>query len=612
VQVEHRRDIDGLRSLAVLAVILFHAKVPYFDGGFLGVDIFFVISGFLITKIICGELENRNFSILRFYERRARRILPALFFVILISLAVFYLVLIPDDLKMLGQSVVATIAFSNNVLLYMTSGYFEPSVDLKPMAHTWSLGVEEQYYFLVPLALIGAHKFGGRKGVISVLSLLTLISLVFTIWISRENKNFNFFLLFSRFWELGAGSLAALTIASVSSLNQRNKDILALGGVLFIVASIFLLGKQHSNPNEWTVLPVLGTCFVLWFSRPNTLTWGILANPVMVFIGLISYSLYLWHQPLFVYLRISSLEQPRAVDYVPYIALAVLLAYFSWRFVEAPFRVKEKISRWQLVGVLGVASLALGVIGLVFHLTSGFQARWPELNDGSLGSGQSKAYNLSAGRFADKQLSELDRDHNVLVIGNSFARDIINVLNEDATLSKLNISYSEVSPCDEANLKSETEALARHARYVIFGSGVGINNETTQCIENAIKILSTNTAHDYIIFGTKNFGWNNNAVMMLSQDIRYTYRTKVRDEVLLDNASGRASFGPDVYVDLIDAMGGTVDGRVPVFTPDRKFISQDREHLTRAGAQYLGQLIGKTRALAKLVAIAQDIPQKSR
>ncbi|MEY2927515.1 MAG: hypothetical protein RL367_1992, partial [Pseudomonadota bacterium] len=266
--MDYRRDIDGLRAIAVLSVMLFHAGVPGFSGGFAGVDVFFVISGFLITGIISRELDNGRFSILNFYERRVRRIVPVLLTVIAVSLVIFSPLLLPEDLRHFGQSVVATIGFGNNALLWKTAGYFDPSVEFKPLSHTWSLGVEEQYYLLIPLAMTAAWRWGGRKIVIGGIAIATLASFAFALHEGRIDPLFNFYLITSRFWELGAGSLAAFAAVRAQRLGRPASNLLALAGLVAVLVSVLLPETRKSfPPNAITLIPVGGTCLVLLFSN---------------------------------------------------------------------------------------------------------------------------------------------------------------------------------------------------------------------------------------------------------------------------------------------------------------------------------------------------------
>ncbi|OWV84459.1 acyltransferase [Rhizobium sp. R693] len=302
--MEHRREIDGLRAIAVVPVVLWHAGFAPFSGGFVGVDIFFVISGFLITGIIIHELDEGRFSLTRFYERRARRILPALFVVVVACVPFAWFWMLPDMLENFGQSVVATLLFANNLLLAKTSGYWDLEAEFKPLLHTWSLGVEEQYYVLFPLLLLILWRWG-RKFAVVATAVILLASFAMCEIGGHLSPQVNFYLTTSRAWEILVGSICAFVGLRLS---RTSNEALSAAGLLLIAVSIFLYDKNVPFPSLFTVVPVVGTALVLLFARQGTIACSVLSLPPLVGIGLISYSVYLWHQPLFAFARTYSLE----------------------------------------------------------------------------------------------------------------------------------------------------------------------------------------------------------------------------------------------------------------------------------------------------------------
>ncbi len=334
--MKYRAEIDGLRTLAVLPVVLFHAGVSIFSGGFVGVDIFFVISGYLITTILIDELARGEFSILRFYERRARRILPALFFVILCSIPPGWILLDPARFTDFAQSILATMAFVSNILFWRESGYFDTDAENKPLLHTWSLAVEEQYYLFFPVMLFLLWRFG-RGRTLWVIVALAVASLGIAEWGSRHAASANFYLLPSRMWELFAGSICAFTLPRLSRNGHQALSAIGLG---LILAAIVLIDGTMRYPSLITLAPVLGTVLIILFARGNTWAARLLSLRPMVWGGLISYSLYLWHQPILAFARIR-LGEERAgqpVMIAVFVGFAILLSVLSWRFVEQPFR----------------------------------------------------------------------------------------------------------------------------------------------------------------------------------------------------------------------------------------------------------------------------------
>ena len=302
--MKYRAEIDGLRALAVVPVIFFHAGFEFFRGGFVGVDVFFVISGYLITTIIINDLENNCFSFLNFYERRARRILPALFFVMFACIPFAWIWMVPGQMKDFSQSLVAVSLFSSNLLFWKESGYFDAASEEKPLLHTWSLSVEEQYYFLFPIFLFLIWRFGKNR-VFWTIFLIALISLVFSEWSWRNKNSANFFLAPSRAWEILAGSISAFI---VKKRGVCKNELISLFGLFCIITPFILYDQKTPFPSIYTLVPVVGVVLVIIYADQNTLVSKFLSTKLLVGLGLISYSAYLWHQPLFAFARIRFLN----------------------------------------------------------------------------------------------------------------------------------------------------------------------------------------------------------------------------------------------------------------------------------------------------------------
>lgn len=334
--MEYRREIDGLRAVAVLPVIAFHAGFDLFKGGFIGVDVFFVISGYLITGLLIGDIEAGRFSLLRFYERRARRILPALFAVMAVTVPFAFAVMLPDQFADFGRSLVAVSLFSSNILFWRESGYFDTVSTEKPLLHTWSLAVEEQFYLLFPLVLMVLWRLGRRRTVVAV-AIVALLSLAFSEVAWRLSPSGNFFLAPSRAWELMVGALAAF--AENDARVRRGHGLLAGFGLAMVLGTVFFYDEQIPFPSLYALLPVAGTALVILFARPGTLIATLLSRREAVGIGLISYSAYLWHQPLFALMRIADDQRCSCGWVMAGLSLASLgLAALTWKYVEQPFR----------------------------------------------------------------------------------------------------------------------------------------------------------------------------------------------------------------------------------------------------------------------------------
>lgn len=359
--MKHRKEIDGLRSLAILPVLFYHAGFSWMPGGFFGVDVFFVISGFLITAILVSELETTGrISISGFYERRARRILPALFAVIFASVLVGWFVMFTDQFKLFLQSVVSILYFGSNYFFLGHTGYFDADIDLNPMVHTWSLAIEEQFYVFFPLILWLLWRFVGKKYLLPVLVAIAVISFAAAVMFTGDPSN-TFYLLQFRAWELLAGSFVAVILAKRQFVAHSNQWLSGFGFVS-IVASMFFLTAELPHPGLVTMIPIAGSALVIAFAGENTWVRKALSGRILVGIGLISYSTYLWHQPIFSFFRIMSLHAPQPSDFLPLIALSLGIAYLSWRFIENPIRNRKRFSRrWIFAGTAAFSILVLAV-----------------------------------------------------------------------------------------------------------------------------------------------------------------------------------------------------------------------------------------------------------
>ena len=374
--MEYRTEIDGLRALAVLPVILFHAGFEWFSGGFVGVDIFFVISGYLITTIIISEMAEGKFSIINFYERRARRILPALFFVMAACLPFAWLWLTPSDLEDFGQSLVAVSTFSSNILFWRESGYFDTAAELKPLLHTWSLAVEEQYYILFPIFIILTWRLG-LKWVLILLSIVFLVSLGAAQWSAYNAPDAAFYLLPTRGWELLVGVFAAFYLKYNTYLKSHSiNQALSLLGFGMIVFSIIAFDKKTPFPSLYTLIPTIGTGLLILCAVPKTVIHKLLSLKFIVGIGLISYSAYLWHQPLLAFAKHVFSEEVPELLMLCLCLMSLVAAWFSWRFIETPFRNRKRFDRASIFRLSAVGILMFSTIGLTLHFTNGLERLW--------------------------------------------------------------------------------------------------------------------------------------------------------------------------------------------------------------------------------------------
>ncbi len=376
--MKYRREIDGLRAVALMPVMLFHAGFQSFSGGFVGVDVFFVISGYLITSIILAEKQAGTFTLINFSGRRARRILPALFVVMFACLPFAWLWLLPADMIDFSQSLIAVAVFVSNILFWTESGYFETAGELKPLLHTWSLAVEEQYYILFPIFILLAWKLG-KRWVLAMLAVLAAFSLALAQWTATTHRSFAFYLLPTRGWEILTGVFIAFYLSPKESRwekAQPSNQALGIIGLSLILASVFIFDKETPFPSLYALMPTIGAALVIVFASDRTIVGRLLGSKAFVGIGLISYSAYLWHQPMFAFARHRSINEPDKITLMVLAILALVFAYLTWKFVEAPFRNRRLFNRSQifLYGIL--ASVAFIAIGLAGILNKGYLMRW--------------------------------------------------------------------------------------------------------------------------------------------------------------------------------------------------------------------------------------------
>lgn len=364
----YRSDIDGLRAVAVLSVLMFHAFPSVLPGGFVGVDIFFVISGFLITGIILKGLQQGDFSFKEFYARRIGRIFPSLFLVLSVCLTIGWFVLFPDEYRQLAKHTIAGAAFMSNLLSWHQAGYFDTAARSKPLLHLWSLGIEEQFYIAWPLLLVLAWKW--TKKVAAVIVLVAFVSFCLNIWLIGKVPSFTFYFPITRIWELLiGGSLSWLTTSRGAIRSTFLCELFAVLGSLLIAISLAFAKESGSFPGWFALLPTVGTVLVIGAGSKAWVNQSFLAFPLCVFIGLISYPLYLWHWPLLVYLKLvvdsDLVLSPRqlALLKIAVLLISVGLAWVTWRFWEAPLRKSTRVARSAVVTTLVSAMCLVTLVG---------------------------------------------------------------------------------------------------------------------------------------------------------------------------------------------------------------------------------------------------------
>ena len=592
--MNYRRDIDGLRAIAILPVIFFHAGFNNFDYGYLGVDIFFVISGFLITSFIVNDLKLEKFKVLNFFDRRARRILPGLVFIMIASIPLALVYMQPDDLENFGQSLFATSLFSNNILLYLTSGYWDIASEFKPLLHTWSLSVEEQYYVVFPFLMILIWKLKSFWLMFLLFLFLSIISFFYYYFGSFGNESIesraSFLLLFGRAWQILLGAIGALislkVITKIDTVKKFYKEFICLLGISLILLSMFHSLIFELNQIYLPVLASIGTLLLLVFSNQNLIATALLRSKLFVWIGLISYSLYLWHQPIFAFARIRSFDEPSFVSMILLILFLIPLATLSFkleRFFKNPKNVNNRIFYSSLI----VSLIIICSAGLTFHFSNGFYKNYNELTAPYLVEDKfydNDGYIVDAFKFQDLEFS--GNKKNLIIYGDSFARDFINMGRSNDYFKNYEFTIRPYNCFNKQNYTDEEKFnLIKEGDLIIISYRILPSEASKRCLKNKISYLEKNKI-DFLVIGTKDFGYNINRPL---KDKIYDFKAKPSEEILEFNDFLKNNIPNEKFIDLLNLIS-TEDG-VPLFTEDNKLMSIDRAHLTYFGAKEVGKII---------------------
>ena len=527
MKLAYRPEIDGLRAIAVSAVILYHAQISIFGhqpfkGGFIGVDIFFVISGYLITSIILKELVTTGtFSFKHFYERRIRRILPVLLFVMLVSFPFAWMYLSPSNLVEFSKSILYSLGFSSNFYFHYSGLEYSVEGLRHPFLHTWSLSVEEQYYILFPIVLLVTFKYF-RKYLVHVLILGFIISLGLAEWTSRNYPSASFYFLHTRIWELLAGSLLAYFEINNGhrSKNETLNLILPTIGLILIGQSILFFNDEMFHPSFYSLSPIIGVCLIVWFSNKNELITKILSSKLFVGIGLISYSLYIWHYPIFVFTAKLRFAEGNIFIKLLMGIFVLLLSIISYYFIEKPFRgtkIKfKKIFLFLFLNLLLLVSISAYSLQLKFHP---FLTKY---------SGEHKNFELNYdyNNFSDKK--------NVFIIGNSYADNLLNIFSNNKEL--VDDYYFYTALADNVGANYQIECLIDFFK-----------ENKLICDKNLFSFLQTQyKKSNYIVFAERFY----DGKTFLSDDfdkiIEFLKKDKKKFIVFLDDIRGADML--DIYI----------------------------------------------------------------
>jgi peptidoglycan/LPS O-acetylase OafA/YrhL len=375
MNVNYRSDIDGLRAVAILSVLVFHAFPDALPGGFIGVDVFFVISGYLISFAIFNEIDAGKFSFSDFYARRTRRIFPALIAVLSSVFVVGFFVLLPVELTRLGKNIASAATFTLNFLLQRDVGYFDGAGSVNEVLNLWSLCIEEQFYLLFPPLFLLAYKLTLNR--LAVIAAIIASSFALNIYLISSEATFTFFSPVTRFWELAVGGWLAYALPRNNWVRGPVSGFVLSGlGLSIILCGVFLITKDMAFPGWFALAPTIAACCLIAAEGPNALK-GLLSNRLMVFVGKISYPLYLWHYPIFSYLRIYESGEPTVLVMSLAMAVSVLSAFLTYQFIEHPFRfgALKRVSHGMIIGSLVTALLCVGILGKLTQRERGFSQR---------------------------------------------------------------------------------------------------------------------------------------------------------------------------------------------------------------------------------------------
>jgi len=479
--MNYRPEITGLRAISVLAIILFHTEIATFRNGFIGVDIFFVISGYLITGLIINKSRDNTFSIGMFYLSRLKRLLPVLLVVLFICIPFAFIWLFDYQLRNFFQSLIAASLFSSNFLfLFEFQHYFSDQSTLRPLLHTWSLGVEWQFYITYPLLLLTLIKFGKRFTVAGII-FLTLLSALYVEFYLPGKVLQQYYLPQSRVWIFGLGALAYFAYQRLHRFKWRYSKSYALIGMLLMILPMFILIEEDNRAHynslfKWTNVPILGVWLVIVFVNHRDVVFRLLTSKLLVAIGMISYSLYLWHYPIFVFARIR-ISNITGFDYVGLILVALLLSTLSWKYIERYFKETDFISNKLYITVSAFLVCALFLVG-------GYGVKSYGTGDASYKSvneldqlrillGLNKGMAADCSSVGENSLCRTDEEPEILLWGDSFAMHMVDgFLSSNPEVKMEQATLSACSPFFNEFLVSKSNANVKRNKCLEFNSRV--------------------------------------------------------------------------------------------------------------------------------------------
>ena len=632
IKLNYRPEIDSLRAIAVLGVIIYHAKLyifgyQFFTGGYLGVDIFFVISGYLIFSLIYKELKSSNqLDFKNFYERRARRILPALIFVILVSLIFAWKLILPTSFIDYAKSIIYSLAFTSNFYFFFSGQvYGAESGLLKPLLHTWSLSIEEQFYIIFPLLTLLFFRYL-NKYIFYLFFSISIVSFLLSQYLSIYNPSLNFYLLTSRIWEILCGAM----LVFIEEKKKKNFSNLASNFFVFIGLALivlsFLLIETNNGPSLISIFTIIGTMIVIYFSKPKTIMSFILSNKILVGIGLISYSLYLWHYPIFSFYRIYFLNKSIYYNFI-ILLLIFFLSFLTYYFVEKPFRDKKKISLEKIIRIAVFIFSLLLIFSLMVIKNKGYVERFPKLEKFSLDN----LFYINEKRLKNFEIGDPiftnSKKNKILIIGNSLGQDLFDsfYLNKELFPNhEFSIIYNQIhcfkkihkskNLCDKKISYQELENINKANTILINTHYYPQDFESLDSVIKKFKkkkkkvIITFQHPTFYHIFGKslldeffiKNNRLPNKKELFLLEKTQFSLmnnykdKTKYNEEYYFKKNQILIKIAKENKIKIlnqIDYLCATDDQRCLVMTDDQDKIFLGEDHITLSGARFLGKKI---------------------
>jgi len=612
MKIDYRPEIDGLRSLAVISVIIYHAKInfnnsQFLNGGFFGVDIFFVISGYLISLLIFKELaEKKSFSFSNFYKRRIRRIIPVLLLVMIISLPIAWIILPPSSFVNLSESIISSIAFISNIYFYLSGIEYNAWEGLFiPFLHNWSLSIEEQFYILFPFFTVIVFKFF-RKYLFLFLIFCFVTSFFTHLILNKNHQSLTFYFLYTRIWEFIAGSvLAYLEIKNGQRCKNANfNTFFPIIGLFLILYGLFFFNKDNHNLSYLLLSVIVGTCLFIWFTNKNDIIKKIFSIKVLVYIGLISYSLYLWHYPLFSFAKISGIVSGSLIKKIIMALILFTLSIASYFIIEKPFR-KKNFSFKKVIFLLTIFLLILFSLNLTIIHKKGFPQRFNNLkliNPNYEIDNFRLAENKKLYSTVHKKLFFLENKVKVLLIGDSHGLDL---------LSSFTLNNNLFSPYDFAfrstiNIKELMDDDIFINSDVVLLSFRWTNMESLNFLNELISFLKsynkktiiTSSSNEYKVF-SQMYTLIDKIVLFSSENFDYfgfkklyfdnrTVNTNSKINIFLREFATTNNIG---FLNKEDYMCDIIKIECDYLTPEGHKIFYDYGHYTNQGAKYFGQKI---------------------